>query len=222
MASTCANSSYLSIEKGSNCGVFHGGVKHVTFNKIVQGESTYSTLPLQQKAGLLKMMSIFLRDQAGLEKKSYQPFIVICGQVGVRIVAPGESCPGCRNMVFDNSLPEFIVYSGVNYLLPWKITHIVDFESLKSPKDSSRELRPSAGQALHYANSLLRRTPESLRHAVVICHVHPNRGIFYRVSRTEKILCTEISGFRSLADALLTFLTASPMSIGFNVMPSEM
>eukprot|EP00602_Paraphysomonas_sp_CaronLab_P005695 CAMPEP_0185031474 /NCGR_PEP_ID=MMETSP1103-20130426/18976_1 /TAXON_ID=36769 /ORGANISM="Paraphysomonas bandaiensis, Strain Caron Lab Isolate" /LENGTH=360 /DNA_ID=CAMNT_0027567017 /DNA_START=403 /DNA_END=1485 /DNA_ORIENTATION=+ len=76
---------------------------------------------------------------------------------------------------------------------------------------------PNRRQAIHYGRSLLRRSPRSLRSAVVVCTIHSQGGTFYRLSHERNILCTELADLAEVAHALTRLLMTPPQYLGLNM-----
>ena len=123
-----------------------------------------------------------------------------------------------QTLLFDSTSPDYIgpAVSDTS-VMPWLIAHVIDMKSSKAANKVSREPRPKAGQVIHYAKSLMRRSPESLRFAAVVCHIHPSGGVFYRFKREGPILCSEMSDLTDVAIALTSYLMTPPQYLGINI-----
>ena len=212
ISGVCSNSSYLSNnEKGSNnCGIFMGGTTKVGFDDII-GNFQSSTNTKDVEDDVRKVYK-FLKEQKGKKEiSSNEPFLSLCGQFGTLVSKPSNQI---QELVFDGSSPDFVGFAERESTMPWLISHIIDLKTLKSAKTMSR---PNGGQAIHYGRSLLRRSPQSLRSAVVVCHIYSQGGTFYRLSRERNILFTEFADLAGVARALTRLLRTPPQYLGLNM-----
>ena len=180
--------------KGSNCGIFMGGTTKVKFNEIIVIFQLTNTLDVED--AVRKVYKCLKAQNFGKDVSSYEPFLTLCRDIGTPVRKPSKRI---QDFMFDGSPPER------ESIMPWSIAHVIDLKSLTSAK--------SAGQAIHYGRSLLRRS----RSAAVVCHIYSQGGTFYRLSRGQNILCTEFAALAGVADALTRLLMTPPQYLGLNV-----
>ena len=201
------NYSYMLNVKGSNCGDFMGGMKNVAFKDILGGNFQLPTYPTFRDK--TKLIYKFLQTQGKNKDGSYyKQFCSLCEEIGTLVKQPSNEM---KNILFDGSSPDFVGLYLDDSLMPWSIAYTIDWESLTG------ESRLYGEHVIEYGKSLLRRSPQVLRTAVVVCSIHSNGGVFYRLSRDHEILRSKLFGMADVAAALFQLLMASPQDLGLNI-----